>query len=304
MTLRHMKIFRAVCDNDFNTTKAAEELHMTQPAISQAIKDMEEYYKVSMFDRVGRRLVITQAGKRVEEYSRHIDNLFNDMENELLNWDKCGEIRIGATLTIGSMFMPMYVKTFKEKYPDIKVKVLCGNADVLERKIIANELDIALSEGIASHPSIVSREYMDDQLTVFCKAGEKYTQGQTISVEEFKSQDIILREPGSGTRKVFEMAAEKIGFSVEPVWESISISGIIGAVASGLGLGILPHRLLYTAQKYNKIVTINVEGLDLNRKFYIIHHKEKTFSPAIENFLASCTEVNESLVNSVRKNQQ
>ena len=138
---------------------------------------------------------------------------------------------------------------------------------------------------------------------MFCKAGEKYTQGQTISVEEFKSQNIILREPGSGTRKVFEMAAEKIGFSVEPVWESISISGIIGAVASGLGLGILPHRLLCVPLKYNKIVTINVEGLDLNRKFYIIHHKEKTFSPAIENFLASCAEINDAMTIHEHKEQ-
>ena len=110
MTLRHMIIFRAVCENGYNSTKAAEMLNMTQPAVSLAIKELEQYYNVMLFDRIGRKLVITAAGKHFEEYIKSINRLFEDMQTEMRNWDKQGMVRVGATFTIGAMFLPMYIK--------------------------------------------------------------------------------------------------------------------------------------------------------------------------------------------------
>ena len=106
MTIRHLKIFLSVCENSFHTTKAAEELHMTQPAVSLAIKELEQHYGVILFDRIGRRLKITEAGQRLMEYSSHIISLFDDMEKGMKDWDSFGIIRIGASITIGSQFLP------------------------------------------------------------------------------------------------------------------------------------------------------------------------------------------------------
>ena len=117
MTLRHMKIFSALCENDNNTTKTAEALNMTQPAISQAIKEMEQYYNVSLFDRVGRKLIITDAGMILLNYAKHISSLIDEAENEMQALDKYGNIKVGATLTIGSHYLPRYVSDFKKEHP-------------------------------------------------------------------------------------------------------------------------------------------------------------------------------------------
>lgn len=292
MTLRHIQIFRTLYENECNTTKAAQALNMTQPAVSLAIKELEQHYDVVLFERVGRRLVITRAGERFFEYCRSIENAFHDMETEMKNWDRHGTIRVGGTLTIGSRFMPRYVKLFRDSYPDIKIKGLCAPANILERKILDNEIDVAFSEGLAKDAMIVSKEYMDDHLVVFSKKGGKYAAGETISIEELCSNDLVLREFGSGTRKVFDEACEKAGFTVEPMIESFSIAGIINAVAEGLGLGVLSYRLIDRAVEENMVVPIQVEGLDLRRKFYIIYHKDKKLSTAVKYFLYLCNDIN------------
>lgn len=292
MTLRHIKIFLALCNCNFNTTKTAQHINMTQPAVSLAIKELEQYYNVALFDRIDRRLVITPAGRRFLEYANTIDHTFDDMEAEMKSWDKQGFIRVGATLTIGSKFLPIYAKKFIDAYPDIDIKGFCGPSNVLEEKILNNELEFAFSEGLAQHPSIVSEEYMDDHLIVFCGADSPYQQGQTISIEEFKNQKLVMREVGSGTRKVFDLACEKAGFYIEPVWESISNTGIINSVVHGIGIGVLSYRLLKYPLQKGYIKTLNVDGLDLNRKFYIIRHKDKKLSAAAKQFLMFCHDNN------------
>lgn len=288
MTLRHMRIFRALCENDCSTTKTAEALNITQPAISQAIREMEEYYEIRLFDRVGRKLVITKAGKILLGYASHISALFDDAERELRDYDLHGSLSVGATLTIGSLFLPAYVKAFKDSYPAIEVKGLVAPTNILEQKILSYELDIALIEGITHDPNIISEEYMNDELCVVAPSNGKYVSGQSISIEEFKKEKILLREFGSGTREVFDRAAEKAGFSVTPSWESISTIALVNAVLSGLGVSVLPFRTVEPYVNQGSLVNINVEGLDLNRKFYIVRHREKELTTAAENFLESC----------------
>ncbi|MBR6518404.1 MAG: LysR family transcriptional regulator [Oscillospiraceae bacterium] len=283
-----MQIFRTLCENEYNTTKAAQALNMTQPAVSLAIKELEQHYEVVLFDRIGRRLVITPAGTRLEEYCRSIETLFDDMETEMKNWDKHGVIRVGATLTIGARFLPAYVKAFEKIYPDISVKGLCAAAGVLENKILDNELDIAFSEGIVLNPLIVSEEYMDDHLIIIAPADGKYTPWQEISVEELCTNKFVMREYGSGTRKVFDIACEKAGFHVEPVWECASNDNLLGAVINGIGVGVLSHKLLERAINSGLVVPLRVKGLNLSRKFYIIRHKDKKLSQAVKYFLYLC----------------
>ncbi|MDE6589927.1 MAG: LysR family transcriptional regulator, partial [Oscillospiraceae bacterium] len=166
MTIRHIKIFLALCDNGCNTTKTAEVLLMTQPAVSLAIKELEQYYGVCLFDRVGRRLAITEAGRRFWEYAGQISLLFDGMEKEMRDWDAFGLLRVGASITIGSQFLPCYVKAFYSRYPGTDVRVLIGPSEQLEHKLVHNELDLALIEGVPHLPSLVSEEYMEDRLIV------------------------------------------------------------------------------------------------------------------------------------------
>ena len=283
-----MIIFRTICENGFNSTKAAEVLHMTQPAVSLAIKELEQYYGVHLFDRIGRRLQITDAGKHFLQYAIHISDLFSDMETGLRDWDSKGILRIGASITIGSQFLPRYVKAFTEICPGLDVRVTVDQSERLEQKIMANELDCALIEGIAHDPNIVSEAYMEDHLSVICSRDKGWKQGQVVSIEDFQRQRFLLREIGSGTREVFDRVVEQAGIHITPVWEAMSTTALVNAVINGLGIAVLPHRMILPALRQGLVCTVKVEGLSFSRNFHIIYHKDKFLTASAKRFINLC----------------
>lgn len=288
MTLRHIRIFLSVCTNGCNTTKAAEEMHMTQPAISLAIREMEQYYGVTLFDRIGRRLRITEAGQRFQEYAAHISSLFDDMEKGMRDWDVFGLLRVGASITIGSQFLPNYVKAFYSRFPGTQVKALVAPSDELEQRLLKNELDFALIEGVAHNPSLISEEYMQDRLTVIFPADGNFHQGQRLTIDEFKNQHFLLREPGSGTREVFDRVIENAGFAVDPIWEAMSTTALVNGVINGLGIAVLPHRMVLGPLERGLVVAVQVDGLDFPRKFHIVYHKKKFLTTSAKAFIDLC----------------
>ena len=283
-----MVIFRTVCENGYNSTKAASVLHMTQPAVSLAIKELEQYYGVRLFDRIGRRLRITDAGQHFLQYAIHISDLFSDMESNLRDWGSRGILRVGASITIGSQFMPGYVKAFSEICPGIDVRVTIEQSERLEHKILANELDFALIEGIAHDPGLIMDAYMEDHLSVICAVGNGWTEGQTISLADFQKQRLLLREKGSGTREVFEREIAQAGIRIDPVWEAMSTTALVNAVINGLGISVLPYRLILPALRQGLICTVRVQGLNFSRNFYIVHHKDKFLTDAARRFISMC----------------
>lgn len=288
MTLRHMLIFRAVCENGYNSTKAAEMLNMTQPAVSLAIKELEQYYGVHLFDRIERRLQITDAGQHFLQYAIHITDLFSDMETGLRDWDSKGVLRIGSSITIGSQFMPSYVKTFSQICPELDVRVTVEQSERLIHKLLVNELDFALMEGIVHEDGIVSEAYMDDYLSVICGVDYGWTQDQIISIDEFQKQRFLLREKGSGTREVFDLAINQVGIHVSPVWEAMSTTALVNAVIKGLGIAVLPHRMILPALHQGLIRTVKVEGLTFSRNFYVVYHKDKFLTTSAKKFISMC----------------
>ena len=288
MTIRHMIIFRTVCENGYHSTKAAEVLHMTQPAVSLAIKELEQYYGVRLFDRIGRRLQITEAGQHFLQYAIHISDLFSDMETGLRDWDSKGILRIGASITIGSQFLPNYVKAFSEICPGIDVRVTVEQTERLEQKILANELDCALIEGVAHDTNIVSEAYMEDHLSVICGSDKGWTQGQNITIEEFEKQHFLLREKGSGTREVFDRIIAQAGIHIVPTWEAMSTTALVNAAINGLGISVLPHRMVLPALKQGLICTVKVQDLVFSRNFHIIYHKDKFLTASVKQFISLC----------------
>lgn len=288
MTLRHMMIFRTVCETEYNTTRAAEALHMTQPAVSLAIKELEQYYGLRLFDRIGRRLRITDAGKLFLQYATHISELFNDMETGLRDWGTKGILRVGASITIGSQFLPGYVKAFSNLCPGIDVRAIVEQGERLEKKLLENELDCALTEGIVHDTNIVSEAYMEDHLSIICASDKRWRQGQSISIEEFQKQRFLLREPGSGTREVFDRTIAQAGLSITPIWEAMSTTALVNAVINGLGIAVLPHRMILPALKHGLIVTVKVQELQFRRNFYITYHKNKFLTEAAKTFMELC----------------
>ena len=288
MTIRHLKIFLAVCDGGCNTTRAAEALTMAQPAVSLALKELEQYYGVVLFDRVGRHLQITAAGKRLWEYASHITSLFDDMEKGMRDWDTFGLLRVGASITIGSQFLPNYVKAFYARHPGTEIRAVIEPSDRLEAQILGSDLDLALMEGVSHSPSLESEEYMEDHLVVICPARGRFVQGQTLTQEEFRSQKLLLREPGSGTRETFQQVMEEAGLSVEPIWEAMSTTALVNAVINGLGITVLPHRMVLGPLSKGLVISVRVEGLEFRRKYYIVRHRAKYLTASARAFLDLC----------------
>ena len=137
MTLRHMRIFIAVFQKS-SITKAAQELHLAQPSVSLAIRELEDYYGVRLFERIGRHIYPTEAGKEFYSYAVHIVSLFEEMEKKIRNWDTLGILRIGSSITIGTRILPSLIARCQTAFPDLRVEAVVNNSTEIEKKILNN----------------------------------------------------------------------------------------------------------------------------------------------------------------------
>lgn len=287
MTLRHMKIFVTVCECS-SVTGAAEKLYMAQPSVSLAIRELEQYYGIQLFDRISRKMLITEAGKVLLEYAIHIVKLFDTMEKEIRNWDSMGTLRIGSSITIGNFLLIKFVKTFKEKYPHFKVNVTIQNSEEIEKRIIDNAIDLGLIEGVVHNTNIVSEKFMEDELVLICGKGHPLAESGKIQAVQLSEWDFILREKGSGGRELFESALLTHDIEISPIWESVSTQAIIKAVVEGLGLSVLPFELVKQELEKGALKRLQIEELSLKRHFYIIYHKNKLLTQSAKEFIELC----------------
>ena len=146
MSIRHFRIFIAVAEEE-NITKAAKKLYLTQPTVSIAIKEIEEHYGARFFERINQRLHITEEGKRFLDYAKHFIAMYDEMEIAFKNTDFTGRLRIGASVNIGTYYMPRLIREFQDRYPGIKVQVKINTTAVVEKELLDGKLDLALVGG-------------------------------------------------------------------------------------------------------------------------------------------------------------
>ena len=173
MTLRHMKIFLAVCGSGCSVTGAAKELFMSQPSVTIAIREIEEHYGVRLFDRIGRRLYLTPAGEQFRDYAQRILALQEDLDKSMEKNAVAGSMRIGASMTVGSRRMPEYVRRYLETRETLQtdsVRVIVAPSRELEEKLLSNELDLALVEIPVHSDALTVTKYMEDTLEIIAPA--------------------------------------------------------------------------------------------------------------------------------------
>lgn len=286
MTVRHMKIFKTVCECGCSITKAAEKLNMTQPAVSLAVSELENYYGIKLFDRISRRLYLSEAGKMFLEYANTITLTFDDMEKRVRSWEKTGVVRVGASISIGAMLMPEYVKKFAAENPDTKVTVKINRSEELEALLFENKLDFALIEGIVHDQNLVYEDFMEDRLALVAAKGFPT---DTIKKEEIYAYDFLLREKGSGTREIFESTLTSVSCPLpEPAWESMSTAALINAAEAGLGVAVVPYRMAVERLKSGSISEIHIENIKFTRKYKLVYHKNKKLSTTDRKFIEIC----------------
>lgn len=276
MTLRHMKIFVTVCRCK-SATAAAEKLGIAQPAVSLAIRELEQYYSVRFFDRISHRLYLTEEGKQLLQYAEKIISLFDEAEADIHNRNSFGTVRIGSSITVGTCLLPDYVQRFRLQYPNVKVQVTIDNSAAIEKKVVENQLDFALIEGNVHSANIVCYRFQKDELVLVCGANDPSCPDE-LSLEQLASLPFLLREKGSGTRELFDSALLTQGITVTPEWESISTEALVSAVSLGLGVSVLPLRLVERDLSEGKLRPVRIRGLALGRYLSLIHHKDKHLS--------------------------
>lgn len=265
-------------------TRAAEKLHMTQPATSLAIREMEEYYHTKLFERSGRGIRVTSAGTRLYPSAARLLSLYDEMDAEMKNWDTSGRLRIGSSISIGSCILPQLINRFSKKYPELELYVKVDSSDVIEQNILENHLDFALIEGSVHSEKLKSSVFLDDELVPVCSRFHPLAGAEDIELDSLKKEHFLMREPNSGTRQLADSSFALKNFQIKPAWESTSTAALINAVSIGLGISILPKRMLEKQLRMHQIASFTIRDLDLKRHYSLIYHENKFVSPTMQEF--------------------
>lgn len=287
MTLRHIKIFVAVCETG-SITAAGEKLFLAQPAVSLAIADLENYYGIKLFDRIARRLYITEAGRHLFQYATHIVRLFEDMEKEVKNIDNIGVIRVGASITIGNYLLPRYITALKERFPSMHVKVVVHNSDTIQQFISENKIDIGFIEGNVHDAYITAIPFRKDELSMIAATSHPFAGRTDIAIAELEEQAFLLREAGSAGREIFDSIMAAHGLVIEPLWESISTQAIIKAVQANLGISVLPYLLIKDSLDRKEISCFSIKNISFSREFSVVYHKNKFLTQSAQYLIEIC----------------
>ncbi len=290
MTLKHLRIFVTVYQEE-SITQAAQRLGMTQPATSLAIRELESHYQTKLFERSGRGIRITEAASHLYPNAARLMSLYTEMDQEMRNWDTVGKLRIGSSISIGSCILPSLMTRFNQKYPELDVYVKVDSSDVIEQQLLENCLDFALIEGNVHSPKIKSEIFLDDELIPVCGRFHPLADATDVSLEELKGEHFLMREPNSGTRELAESNFAVHGFHIEPAWESTSTAALINAVAAGLGISVLPKRMLEKQLRMHQIFSFTIKELDLTRHYYLVYHENKYISPVMNDFFQMTKEL-------------
>lgn len=277
MTLRHMRIFITVYQKQ-NITRAAEALCMTQPAVTRAIREMETYYGVRLFDRINRRLYVTESGKLLYTYSLHILDSFDQLEKNLRNWEELGILRIGTTITIGNTLLPKVLRQFRKIHDHLQIRSTIATGHMLQTALMNNQLDFAVMEGAVCQEELMSRRIADDRLVMILPPDDNRALRQDLCLDDFQKDAFILRNHGSISRSFIDHIFALHAIPLEPIMESVSTQAIIRAVHEGLGISLLPQQLVQQAIDTGLVSTISLTDESFIRENHIVWHKQKFLS--------------------------
>ena len=288
-TLRQLEVFLATARHE-NISRAAGELAMSQSAASGSLKELERQFDVQLFDRVGKRLQLSELGRQLRPQAENLLAQAEVFEQSLGGGEISGSLRIGATLTIGNYLAVPMIAAFRQRFPTAEISLQVANTATIARQVAEFELDLGMIEGEFSHPHLQAMPWREDELEVFAAPGHPLAQKRRITDAQLLQQSWIVREPGSGTRQTFERALHDILADLDIAMELQHTEAIKRAVEAGLGVGCLSQICLADAFRRGALVPLSVEGRDFRREWYLINHREKFHSAALREWLTLCRE--------------
>ena len=289
MTLRHMRIFQKIYETQ-SVTRAAEALHMTQPAVTRALQELEKYYGLRLFERLNRRLTVTEAGRRMYDYALHLTETFDTMEKSLRDWERQGVLRVGASVSLGCSLLPQLARTFQEEHPGVEVRVRIANGELLRRDLLENRLDLALLEGEESGADLILTPFAAGEMALIVPPGHPLARAGGATLAQAAAYPLLLRETGSATRRFLDQLLMSRGLAVQPVWESASTQALLSAVREGLGITLVPWALARKTVLRGEAERCPVTDAELIRRRYVAWHPSKYVTGTMRAFVNLCME--------------
>jgi len=288
MADRRLQVFHTVA-RLLSFTKAAETLHMTQPAVTFQVRRLEEYFNTRLFDRTHNRIRMTEAGKKVYEYADRIFEFYAEMESAVreMTGDINGTLTIGASTTIAEYMLPTLLGDFKDHYPEITIHLKVSNSDGIVFMVENNTIDLGVVESSVGNKNLVVENCKRDKLVAIVPPGHPLEGKRTVGFSELLEYPFICREEGSGTRGVIDNSLRQLKHSnaaLKIAMELGSPEAVKGAVEAGMGVSVVSRATIRKELRLNTLVELNLDP-PLDRPFSFVHQKQKFRSRAMEELL-------------------
>lgn len=285
-TLHALEIFISVYKNK-NITSAAHQFYCSQPSVSRIIKDLEEEYSVTLFERFHHKLIptiqadtlYTHAVRMIEEYN-HLNASMKNSESIL---------RIGSTVTISNTVLINYIQKFHAAHKDVRLSVTVNNGAALQEALLDSTIDIALIEDSIHYSDLSSIPFDSDQLVLLVPKGHPLAKKESIFLKDIDGMTFLHRDKGSAVREYLDHLFEKMDIHVDTLWTSTSTHALIHAVEHGIGITILPYKMCLAEIEQKKVVPISFTDNTLERNYYVVYHNQKIMTDVMTSFLEMIT---------------
>jgi LysR family transcriptional regulator, low CO2-responsive transcriptional regulator len=284
-TLHQLKVFEATARHG-SFTRAAEELFLTQPTVSMQVKQLTKAIGLPLFEQVGKRLYLTDAGRELYSTCQEIFQRLDQLEMTVadLKGMKQGKLRL-AVITTTKYFMPRLLGPFCQRYPGIDVSLTVTNHERVIERLANNQDDIYVMSQLPEHLDIKSRAFLENPLVVVAPYDHPLAGEKNISLKRLAEEPFIMREPGSGTRGAFQKLLDSQKLMVKVRLELGSNEAIKQAVAGGLGLSVLSRHTLLPEAANSELTILDVEGFPISRQWYVVYLSGKQLSVVSTTFL-------------------
>ena len=286
MDVRSLEVFLSVAKH-LNYTRAGEEVNLSQPSVSVRIRQLEDGLGVKLFEQLGKKVALTEAGLLLIPHARRVITAIEDARQSIdeLQGLERGSLRIGASTTPGMYLIPNTVACFKERYPRIEIHLGIKDTRRIEAGVISNEFDFGFVGGHLAGDQIDVLPWLTDQLLLVVPPKHHLARKGSVAAEDLRKEKFILREPGSATRAAVVSRLQKSDLRVDTIMEMENPESVKKAVQSGLGIAFISKFAVEAELKAKSVVAISVDGLEINRELKIVYRKDKHLGRAAQTFI-------------------
>lgn len=269
-----LQVFQAVAKR-LNFTKAAEELFITQPAVTKYIHELEHQFKVKLFDRNGSRIKLTKAGETLLQHTELLFGVYRNLEFEMSNLihQHNGKLKIGASTTVAQYVLPPVLAEFHKKFPDIKIDLIANNTEVIETVLKNKQIDLGIIEGLSKKASIKYTEFIKDEIVLVASTQNTFAKKKHIPTKDLLSIPLLMREPGSGTLEVIAHSLKAFNIKLRDLKIEMQLAGtesIKAYLAHSNCMAFLSRHSIINEIQRNELQIIPVKDLKIERFFYFI----------------------------------